>query len=100
VATSLNHRAGAVHLYACDAEKITFSLKEVLVFPSTALSRHTGDDPIIRSIAWAPNGKYLALNVHSGDLTDYVTLASLSHLGPPTPPLNFRLPLARLPFRQ
>jgi WD40 repeat protein len=91
-ATSLNHRAGAVHLYAYNAAQTTFTLKEVLVFPSPVLSRHTGDDPVIDGIAWSPDGRHLALHISGGVMTDYQTLLALSELGPPNTTVDLPVP--------
>jgi WD40 repeat protein len=96
VATSLNHRAGAVHLYAIDTAQTTFTLEEVLVFPSPVLSRHTGDDPSIDGIAWSPDGRYLALHVSGGVMTDYQTLLALSELGAPDTTVDLTIPSGAL----
>jgi hypothetical protein len=71
-------------------------LEEVLVFPSPVLSRHTGDDPSIDGIAWSPDGRYLALHVSGGVMTDYQTLLALSELGAPDTTVDLPIPSGAL----
>jgi WD40 repeat protein len=96
VATSLNHRASAIHLYAIDDAQSAYALKEILVFPPAVLSRHAGDDPGIDGIAWSPDGRYLALHVSGGITTDYQTLLALSDLGPPDATVDLPIPAGAL----